>query len=365
MVKIIEIANYLETLAPPALQESYDNAGLIVGDPEKRITSALLSIDVTEAVVDEALRKNAGLIVAHHPVIFSGLKKLTGRNYVERTVLKAVKNEIAIYAAHTNLDAAPNGVNETICRKLNLHNTRILQPVKGQLRKLVTFIPHEVADVVRKAVFDAGAGHIGNYDSCGYSLEGTGSFRGNEDATPYVGTKGQIHNEKEIRFETIFPSWIQKQVIAALEAVHPYEEVAFDIYPLDNYLENTGMGMIGELSQPMDENAFLSLLKNTFHAGCIKHTVLTGKMIRKVAVCGGAGSFLLQDAIAAKADIFVSGDFKYHQFFDAENKIIIADIGHYESEQFTKELFFELLIKKFPKFALHFSEVNTNPVYYF
>lgn len=365
MLKIKEIVNFLENFASPALQESYDNAGLIIGDPEVEISSALVTIDVTEDVVDEAIKKDAGLIIAHHPVVFSGLKKITGRNYVERTVLKAIKNDVAIYAAHTNLDAVTGGVNSKICEKLGLKNCRVLQPVSGQLKKLVTFIPVEAAEKVRTAVFEAGAGHIGNYDYCGYNLEGTGSFRGGENSNPWVGERGQVHYEKEIRFEAIFPGWLQMKIVHALLETHPYEEVAYDIYPLENNFEKAGMGMVGELEEPLAELDFLALLKKTFGSGCIKYTALLGKKVRKIAVCGGSGSFLLNRAIAAKADFFVTGDFKYHQFFDAENKIVIADVGHYESEQFTKELFYELLTKKFPTFAVRFSEVKTNPVFYF
>ncbi len=365
MAKLKEIISYLETIAPPALQESYDNSGLLVGHPDAEVSSALVTIDVTEAVVEEAIRHNISLIVAHHPIIFSGLKKLTGKNYVERTVLKAIKNDVAIYTAHTNLDAVSGGVNSKICEKLNLQNCSVLQPVSGQLKKLVTFIPHEAVEKVKAAVFNAGAGHIGNYDYCGYNTEGTGSFRGGEDTNPYVGEKGKVHYEKETRFETILPAWMQGKVLQALKNAHPYEEVAYDIYPLENSYEEAGMGMIGDLPEPLSEKEFLAGLKKTFHTGCIKHTALRGKNISRVAVCGGAGSFLLNKAISAEADIFISGDFKYHQFFDAENKIVIADIGHYESEQFTKEVFYELLTKNFPKFAVRFSEVNTNPVNYF
>jgi dinuclear metal center YbgI/SA1388 family protein len=365
MVKLKEITQFLESLAPLSLQESYDNAGLIVGSPDTDVSSILVSLDVTEKVVDEAIEEKAQLIVAHHPIVFSGLKKFTGKNYVERTLLKAIKNDIAIYAAHTNLDSVTGGVNSKICEKIGLQNCSILQPVSSQLKKLVTFIPVDHAEKVREAVFNAGAGNIGNYDSCGYNTEGLGSFRGNEDTNPFVGEKGKIHFEKEIRFETIFPGYLQQRIIQALIEAHPYEEVAYDIYPLDNKYEKAGMGMIGMLPEEKTEKEFLQQLKDTFKTGVIKHTKLKGTLVNKVAVCGGSGSFLLSQAIAAKADFFVSGDFKYHQFFDAENKIVIADIGHFESEQFTKELFYELLTKKFPKFAVRFSEVNTNPVFYF
>jgi dinuclear metal center YbgI/SA1388 family protein len=360
-----DVAQFLESFAPLSLQESYDNAGLITGDLKTKITSVLITLDVTEKVVEEAIQKNAQLIVAHHPIIFSGLKKFTGKNYVERTIIKAIKNDIAIYAAHTNLDSVEGGVNQKICEKLGLQNCKILQPASGQLKKLVTFIPVDHLNQVREAVFNAGAGNIGNYDSCGFTTEGLGSFRGNENANPFIGQIGEIHAEKEVRFETIFPGYLQGKVIDALIKSHPYEEVAYDIYPLDNQFYKTGMGMVGTLPQTVAETDFLQQLKSIFNTGIIKHTAVKGKPVEKVAVCGGAGSFLLNAAIAAGADVFVSSDFKYHQFFDAENKIVIADIGHFESEQFTKELFYELLMKNFPKFAVHLSEVNTNPVFYF
>lgn len=365
MVNLKEITNYLENLAPLSLQESYDNSGLIVGDANANISSVLVTLDVTEEIIDEAIEKKAQLIVAHHPIIFLGLKKITGKNYVERTIIKAIKNDIAIYAAHTNIDSITGGVNSKICEKLQLQNCKILQPANGQLKKLITFIPVDHSNKVRKAVFSAGAGNIGNYDSCGYTTEGEGTFRGNENSQPFVGEKGKIHSEKEIRFETVFPNNLQGKVINALLNSHPYEEVAYDIYSIDNKFDKVGMGMIGTLAKPISEKEFLNQLKKTFNTGVIKHTALKGKNVIKVAVCGGSGSFLLKQAISAKADFFVSGDFKYHQFFDAENKIVIADVGHFESEQFTKELFYELLTKKFPKFAIHLSEANTNPVIYF
>ena len=365
MNKLTTIIQFFETLAPLQLQESYDNSGLICGDINTTVSSILVTIDVTEEVVEEAIQKGAQLIVAHHPVVFSGLKKITGKNYVERTLLKAIKNDIAIYAAHTNLDSVEGGVNTKICEKLHLENCRILQATNGQLKKLVTYFPQNHSDKIREAIFAAGAGNIGNYDSCGFSGEGKGSFRGNEKTNPFIGEKGTVHYEKEIRFETIFPAFLQSKVISALLQTHPYEEVAYDIYSLDNKFEKVGMGMMGNLPNEIEEKDFLQLLKTTFQTGAIKHTKLSGKKVKKVAVCGGAGSFLLKNAIAAGADFFVSGDFKYHQFFDAENKIVIADIGHYESEQYTKELFYELLTKNFPKFAVHLSEVNTNPVFYF
>jgi dinuclear metal center YbgI/SA1388 family protein len=364
-MQLKQITQYLETIAPLALQESYDNAGLIIGISEAEISGILITLDITEEILDEAINRKLNLIIAHHPIIFDGIKKLNGKNYIERCVAKAIKNDIAIYAAHTNLDSVFGGVNSKICEKLGLKNCRILSPTPHFLKKLVTFVPSADAEKVRQALFFAGAGHIGNYDSCSFNLAGQGSFRGNDLTNPYVGEKNQQHFEEETRIETIFPKHIQSQVIQALLSAHPYEEVAYDIYPLDNEYNQSGIGMIGELELPMDEVEFLDKLKETFHCKVIKHTQLLGNPIRKIAVCGGSGSAYLGKAISQKADLFISGDFKYHQFFDAEQQLIIADIGHYESEQFTKEVFYELLTKKFPKFAVHLSDLSTNPVKYF
>ena len=359
-----EITTYLESVAPPSFQESYDNAGLIIGDPETVISSVLISLDITEAVIDEAIETGCELIIAHHPILFKGIKRLNGNSYVERCVIKAIKNDIAIYAAHTNLDSIMGGVNSKICEKIGLTNLNILAPVKEQLLKLVTFVPDDHLEKVREALFDAGAGTIGKYDRCSFGSEGTGTFRGGDEANPYVGAIGEFHFEKETRIEMIIPRHLKNNIINTLLKTHPYEEVAYDIYPLENIFREVGAGMIGELPGGEHEIDFLTRLLQVFGCKSIRHTYLLGKPIRKVAVCGGSGSFLLGAAIKAGADIFITADMKYHDFFDAEEKIIIADIGHYESEQFTKELFYEILIKKFPNFALRLSEVKTNPVLY-
>ncbi|MGQ8336585.1 Nif3-like dinuclear metal center hexameric protein [Sunxiuqinia sp. A32] len=363
-MKIAEIIKQIELLAPPAFQESYDNAGLLVGNSQQEVNQALITLDVTEAVLDEAIQNKSDLIIAHHPLIFSGLKNINGKNEVERCVIKAIQNNIAIYAAHTNLDSVHGGVNSKICEKLGLINCRVLAPASEQLRKLVTFVPNDHLENVQQAIFDVGAGHIGNYDSCGYSSQGKGSFRGNENSKPFVGTKGEIHYEAESRFETIFPKYIQGSIISALLKAHPYEEVAYDIYPLENKNPMVGMGMIGELAEAMDEKEFLHFAKNSFHAKVVRHSPLRSQKVKKIAVCGGSGSFLIRQAISANADVLITGDIKYHQFFEAESKIVIADIGHFESEQFTKEVFYELLTKNLRKFAVRLSEVNTNPVNY-
>lgn len=364
-MKLEEIVSLLESFAPLSYQEPYDNSGLLVGNLQQNIDSALITIDVTDEVVDEAIKNNANLIIAHHPVIFSGLKKLTGTTMSERVIIEAVRNNICIYAAHTNLDNIKSGVNARICEKLGLINCRILSPVKGRLKKLVTFVPPSHIEKIRQSIFNAGAGVIGAYDQCSYNTEGYGTFRGSENTHPFAGEKGKLSQEKEIRFETVFPEILQTGIIQALLAAHPYEEVAYDIYLLDNFYEMVGSGMIGETSEPVNTQNFLNILKEVFHAQIVRHSALVKDQILKVAVCGGSGSFLIPDAIHARADIFITGEIKYHQFFDAEHKIILADIGHFESEQFTKEIFYELLIKNFPKFAVRLSEVNTNPINYY
>ena len=363
-MQIREITQFIESIAPLSFQESYDNAGLIIGRQEDEVSGILITLDVTEEILDEAIRRKLNLVIAHHPIVFSGLKRLNGKNFIERCVAKAIKHDIAIYAAHTNLDGVFGGVNSKICEKLHLLNCRMLIPMEGFLKKLVTFVPVADAEKVRTALFEAGAGNIGNYDSCSFNQTGLGSFKGNGQTNPYVGEKNKLHFEEETRLETIFPKHLQHRVVQALLKAHPYEEVAYDIYSLDNTFPMGGTGMIGELAEPLDELIFLQNLKETFNCQVVKYTPLLGKPIQRVAVCGGSGSSFLGKAIAQNADIFISADFKYHQFFDAEKQIIIADIGHYESEQFTKEVFYELLTKKFPKFAVHLSELSTNPVNY-
>ncbi|MES2726419.1 MAG: Nif3-like dinuclear metal center hexameric protein [Bacteroidota bacterium] len=361
---INDIIQLFEAYAPIQLQESYDNSGLITGDKKAAITGTLITLDCTEAIVDEAIANNCNLIVAHHPIIFSGLKKITGKNYVERVIIKAIKNDIAIYAVHTNLDNVSDGVNGKIAERLGLQNIRVLQNKAGILKKLVTFIPSSHAEQVKQALFKAGAGHIGNYSDCGFSHSGTGSFKGNELSSPFAGKPNELHIEEEIRFETIVPIYLQNEIIAALLKAHPYEEVAYDIIPVENTFNGIGGGLIGELTDEMSSGDFLKMLKEKMELAVIKFTPFD-KPIKKIALCGGAGQFLLKQAIQQGADAFISADFKYHEFFDAEQNLMIADIGHYESEKFTKELMFDLIMKKNPTFALLLSKINTNPVNYY
>lgn len=364
LMKIKDITDHLESIAPLAYQESYDNAGLIVGNKNDAAKAALICLDSTEEVIEEAIAKGCNLVIAHHPIVFSGLKKLNGKNYVERVIIKAIRNNIAIYAAHTNLDNVHTGVNAKIAEKLGLKNTHILAPKKNLLKRLIVFCPMEKAEEVRRAMFNAGAGTIGEYDECSFNTEGTGTFRGSEKTDPYIGKPGLREEAKEVKIETIYPAPLEGKVLREMLKAHPYEEVAYDIIPLENRFERLGAGMTGELEREHDEMEFLEHVKQVLRSGCIRYTKLLGKKVKRVAVCGGSGSFLLNDAIAAEADIFITADYKYHQFFDAEDKIIIADVGHYESEQYTKELFYEVITKKFPTFALHLSETNTNPINY-
>lgn len=363
-MKISDITQHLETFAPVHFQEGYDNTGLIVGDALAECTGIIISIDAIEAVIDEAISKKCNLVVAHHPIIFKGLKKLTGKNYVERTLLKAIKNDIAIYALHTNLDNIRKGVNSKIAEKIGLQNLQILQPKESLIKKLITFIPVNKAEELRNVLFAAGAGIVGNYSECSFNSEGYSTFKAEEGADPFVGEIGKRHKEDELKIEVVFPAYIEQKIIGAMIEAHPYEEVAYDIISLGNYLSDVGSGLIGELENPLDAGEFLQKIKNAFGLKVIKHTSLSANKVKKVAVCGGAGSFLIPIALSSKADVFLTSDIKYHEFFDAESMLLL-DIGHYESEQFTIDLLDAILKEKYPNFAVRKTEVNTNPVQYF
>lgn len=364
MLKIKDITNYLEEWAPPAYQESYDNSGLLCGNDQVELKGALISLDMTEEIVDEAIERGCNLLIAHHPIIFKGLKSLTGRNYVERTVIKAIKHDIALYAIHTNLDNIHTGVNRKIADKIGLKETKILAPKKGLLRQLSVFVPKENTQEVLQALYAAGAGQIGNYSNCSFRVQGTGTFKPEEAANPTIGQQHQQEEVDEERLELIFPAYKTGKVLQAMLDSHPYEEVAHFLHSLDNAYQETGSGMVGNLPEPMKAEDFLQHLKSSMQLSCIRHTALPHKPVQRIAVCGGAGSFLLGAAKAADADFFVTADFKYHEFFDAEGRIVIADIGHYESEIYTKELIYENLRENFSNIALYLSELSTNPISY-
>jgi dinuclear metal center YbgI/SA1388 family protein len=364
-MKISEVTSFLENFAPLSYQEHYDNAGLITGNKNWNCKGIICSLDATEEIIKEAISKKCNLVVAHHPIIFKGLKKLTAENYVEKAIITAIKKDVAIYAIHTNLDNIIDGVGGKMARMLKLKNVSVLSPMENTLKKLFTFVPLKNTEEVRKAIFNAGGGNIGNYSECSFNVEGVGTFKGNAGTNPHVGKPGKQHKEKEIKIEVIFPAYLESNIISALKNAHPYEEVAYDVVQLSNLYSSVGSGIIGELNNPESETAFLKKVKKNFKLKYLRHTSLLNKNVKRVAVCGGAGSFLISAAMAAKADIFITGDVKYHEFFGANGRLVIADIGHYESEQFTIDLLTELLQQKFPNFAVLKTEVETNPVKYF
>lgn len=362
--KLKEIANALEMFAPLPLQDGYDNAGLQIGLTDAEVTGVLLCLDVTEQIIDEAVASGCNLIVSHHPLLFRPLKRITGSNYVERCVIKALSKGIAIYSAHTNLDNAAGGVNYRIAQKIGLKNIRILQPKENALLKLAVYVPTSHADTVRDALFAAGCGAIGGYDCCSYNINGTGTFRAGEMCTPFCGEKGDIHHEPEVRIETILPTYLKSRVVSAILKAHPYEEPAFDIYPIQNEWNTAGSGVIGELETESDELEFLKKIKTTFNVECIRHTALRNKTIKHVALCGGAGASFANAALAAGADIYITGEARYHELFDNTNRMMHAIIGHYESEQYTMEIFQEIISKKFPHMHIKITDLSTNPLRY-
>lgn len=364
-MKVKDVIQILEELAPQSYAEDFDNTGLLVGDRDQEITGVLVTLDTLESVVDEAISKNCNLIISFHPIIFSGLKKITGANYVQRVVLKAIENKIAIFAIHTALDNAWNGVNAKICETLNLSNRKVLTPQKRTIKKLITFAPISEADAIREALFSAGAGEIGNYSNCSFIQEGTGSFLGNNDSNPSIGKRGETHFEEEVQIGVTFQRHLEGKILSTLFETNSYEEVAYEITTLENTNQQIGMGMIGELVSEMQQTDFLVFLKKIMKTNCVRHSEITSKTIKKVAVLGGSGSFAIDAAKRAGADAFVTADLKYHDFFKAENDILLADIGHYESEQFTKELLHSFLNKKIINFAVVLAQTNTNPINYF
>ncbi|MFI2743901.1 Nif3-like dinuclear metal center hexameric protein [Zhouia sp. PK063] len=361
---IQDVINALEELAPLSYAEDFDNVGLLVGEKKTKVSGILVTLDTLENVVDEAIEKNCNLIVSFHPIVFSGIKKINGKNYVERVVIKAIQHNIAIFAIHTALDNCFTGVNNKICDMLKLNNRKVLIHQKNTIKKLITFVPKNDAEKVREALFNEGAGSIGNYTNCSFNINGTGTFNGNENANPVIGRKGETHFEEEIQIGVTFLKHKEPNILKALQKSHPYEEIAYEITTLENQNQHIGIGMIGDLEEPIPALDFLKELKTIMKTDCVRYTNCSGKTIQKVAVLGGSGSFAIENAKNAGADVFVTADVKYHQFYQSENKMIIADIGHYETEQFTKNLLVEYLTKKFPNFAVVLSVCNTNPIKY-
>lgn len=368
---IQDVIDQLHELAPLAYAEDFDNVGLLVGDKDQYVSGILVTLDTLETVVDEAIENNCNLIVSFHPIIFKGLKKLTGKTYVERVVIKAIQHNIAIFSIHTALDNALQGVNSIICDQLGLTNKTILIPQSGTIKKLQTYVPKANAETLRNALFSAGAGSIGNYESCSFNVEGEGTYLGNEDSNPVIGTKGKLHTEKEMAISVTFQKHLEPKVLKALFEAHPYEEVAYEVSTLENSNQHIGIGMLGELQNEMETLDCLKFIKSRMQTACIRHSKPINKPIRKIAVLGGSGSFAINAAKAANADLLVTADLKYHDFFSAENSIVLADIGHYESEQFTKSFLVDYLSKKITNFAaalpagrIILSKTNTNPIKY-
>ena len=363
-MKLKQIINILEEMAPLAYAEDFDNVGLLVGNTETEISGILVCHDALETVIDEAIAKNCNLVVCFHPILFSGLKKITGKDYVEKSILKAIKNDIAIYAVHTALDNHKNGVNKIFCDALGLKNTKVLVPKQNFIQKLVTYTIPENAEKLRNALFDAGAGKIGNYEDCSFNSQGIGTYMGNENSNPEIGERFEFVETQEIKIEVTFEKHLQSKILKALFSNHVYEEVAYEIYALQNAHQNIGLGMIGELENPMNETEFLHFVKTKMQCGTIRHSELLNKPIKKVAVLGGSGSFAIKNAKHSGADVYLTADLKYHDFYQAENQILLADIGHYESERFTKNYIVDFLKEKITNFAVVLSEENTNPVKY-
>lgn len=363
-MRLREVIPILEEMTPLSYAEGFDNVGLLVGDYELEVTGILVCHDALETVIEEAIEKKCNMVVCFHPIIFSGMKKITGKNYVERAVIKAIKNDIAIYAIHTALDNHQDGVNKIFCDTLGIINTRVLIPKESYIQKLVTYAPRENAEEVRQALFNAVAGAIGNYDLCSFTSEGSGSFRGNEKSTPVIGKALNYEEVEEVKVEVVFEKHLQGKILKALFALDYYEEKAYEIYNLENKLQNVGMGMIGDLAEEMDEVAFLKMVKEKTGTGGIRHSALLGKKVKRVAVLGGSGSFAINNALSQKADAYITSDLKYHDFYQAESQIVLADIGHFESERYTKNYITEFLSKKITTFAVILSTVNTNPVNY-
>ena len=361
MTKISEVIACIEQMAPLAYQESWDNSGVQVGDVSQGVKAVLLCVDITEATLDEAIEKGANLIISHHPLIFKGIKKLTGRNYIERVIIKAIQHNIVLYSAHTNMDKCMGGVNFRIAQKLGLKNMRVLAPEGNYLYKIVTYVPQSHIEQVRQAMWSAGAGTIGNYDCCSYSSEGNGTFRAQVGCNPFVGEIDKLHTEPELRLEMVVPKDKSGRVVAAIHTAHPYEEPVIDILPLANDYEQLGLGCIGELERPITETAMLNYIKDKLNVQYIRHTQTSDRLVERVALCGGSGAEFISQAIREKAGIYITADVKYHDFFNTENQIVIADIGHFESEQCIKEIFYEQLSKNFINFAILMADSDKSP----
>lgn len=355
----------IEQWAPFSWQESYDNAGLILGDPDRNVTEALVCFDVTPEVVDEAVRIGAGLIVSHHPAIFKGIKRINPASRLGYMIKQSLCHDIAWCALHTNLDNTLNGVNSYLCEQLGLKDVQPLAPLQDIYGKLQVYVPEAYAEKLRQALAEAGCGAGARYDACSYSSRGEGRFRAGSQAHPFSGQIGELHCEAECKIECLYPLHKTRQVLDVLRTNHPYEEPAFDLLPLRNEATGQGAGAIGNLQESMQETELLDKLKELTGTHCIRHSGFRGRKIRRIALCGGSGGSFIGNACARQADAYITGDLKYHDFADAGSGTWLVDIGHFESEKFAMELIFRFIRKNFPNFAVSISEQARNPVSFY
>ena len=360
-----ELLKTLEQWAPTAYAEDFDNVGLLIGNSQSKCSGVMITLDCTEAVINEAIADNCNVIISFHPILFSGLKKITGANYVERVAIKAIEHKISIIALHTRLDNHPDGVSNILCKRLKIKKSQVLIPKKDNLKKLVVYVPENYTEAILESLHKAGAGNLENYKECSFLLEGTGRFMGIDKSNPHIGKPSEKISLKEIQINVVFESHLYHDIQKALREAHPYETIAYEVYSLINSFSEVGMGRIGSLKKEMDLSSFLNFVKKQLNSKVIRHSPPTNKLIKKVAVLGGSGSFAIEDAKRQGADAFITADLKYHQFYQGEKSLLLVDVGHYESEQYIKNLIFDYLTEKLPSFAFVLSRTKTNPVNYF
>jgi len=363
---IKQVTQFLEQKFPLYLQEDFDNCGVQCGDVRQEITGAMVCFEMSEQVIDEAIAEGCNLVISHHPLILKrGITKILPTDRVGAMICKALAHNMVLYSMHTNIDSGVGGGNDVFAEKLNLQNVKVLEPHKGLYRKLVVFVPKENAEALKSALFEIGCGVQGNYDSCGYTVHGQGQFRPLKGANPHIGEENQLEHVEEERIEMIYPTGLQRTVVQAIYEHHPYEEPAFDLLPLENESRTIGLGRIGELPKVMPVSEFLECLKDKLGFEHCRYAGDTTKMIHKVAVCGGGGSSFIDLAIASGADAYVSGDFKYHDFFKSHSGTLLVDIGHYEGEYFIKNIIHQQIKENFTNFAALISKMEKVEVKYF
>jgi dinuclear metal center YbgI/SA1388 family protein len=333
IMKCDNIIKIIEDWAPKSIAWEKDNVGLQVGSLRREVKNILLCLDVNEKVIDEASKKNCNLIISHHPLLFRSLKKIDiERDQKSKILEKLIKKDITLYSAHTNLDFTKDGVSFQLADKLGLSNQRFLLNKSSNLNKLIVFVPVDNADKVAEAMHSAGAGIIGEYSHCSFRTIGMGTFKGSNKSKPSMGVKGKLNKVSEVKIEVLVNSFDLHKVISSMKKIHPYEEVAFDVYPMVNENFNYGMGVIGDLKKELTAKEFLTYVSKSLRINNFRFNKGSKFRIKKVAVCGGSGSDLLETAIKSKADAFVTADVKYHTFQDAEDEILLIDAGHYETE---------------------------------